>query len=272
MFLPVELSISDGLTLKVKAIPYIHIWTSTVEDMPGAWAKSSLPQDTIIWVSEELDQRDGLRWVRTGIKFMEICPNLAEIDKTTGNIFETSRWATFDHAFDLQDTQDDHGPVATLIRCERKPRWQGNEAPTRRRRAFSSSPPFGTPTLQRGMQMPHSSDTVVSIWSPSNWNYMVHKCPFDSSWRRCSRKLRYNGRMWRTCMTGRCQETLMEPSENQNDFISWFLRNEDYVYVAKRFAAKFCPEQMEVAERTLERATERARLARELRRAEDAEV
>ena len=60
----------------------------------------------------------------------------------------------------------------------------------------------------------------------------------------------------------------MDSPDEKRDFVSWFLREERHVDVAMRFAAKFCPELMGVVEKTLERATERARLAMGPRTAE----
>jgi len=64
----------------------------------------------------------------------------------------------------------------------------------------------------------------------------------------------------------RCQEESKTSPVEWGDFESWFLREERHAQVAKRYAAKFCPEQIDIANATLARVTVRAQLAMEPRR------
>jgi hypothetical protein len=65
-------------------------------------------------------------------------------------------------------------------------------------------------------------------------------------------------------MQGRCQEALVTSSMERGGFENWLLRDESRIDVATRYAAKFCPMQMGIIDATLDRATERFRLAAEL--------
>jgi hypothetical protein len=151
VFQPVELSLSSesALTLEVREVPYFHIWTSTPDGIPGAWPKSSSSHDIIIWIPGQSDERDGSRWVDTGVKFMETRPKRVETDKMTSDSRTTHCWAAYARVSDLQTTQDDHGLVATLIRREHRAQ---NEAPRRRRASSASALP--------GIPMPHEM-----LWS-----------------------------------------------------------------------------------------------------------
>jgi hypothetical protein len=77
-------------------------------------------------------------------------------------------------------------------------------------------------------------------------------------------------------MQGRCRGLEAPDEADEEDygttFEGWFLRSEDHVHVAKRYAQKFCPERMHIVEETLERATDRARLAMGPKRPEDAGI
>ena len=85
-------------------------------------------------------------------------------------------------------------------------------------------------------------------------------------------------------MLGRCQEDIVPfpwgeysgrcrtyPYHEGGDksFEGWFLQNEAYSNVAKRYAEKFCPERVYIIDRLQERVTQRARLGMSHERKDD---
>jgi hypothetical protein len=264
VFLPVKLSITGDsvLRLEVLQLPYLHTWTLRALSVPGAWSKSDTSLDTISWNPGELDEREGFRWVHTGIKLMKPNANRVGISNTFEAIDELAGGAADNQGLDLEGTQDDLGGVASIMRREHKTRWHRGEAPGCRRRASSNPPPMKKYLLFRNLLTAYR-DTIVHVRSPSGWEYRIHKCPLDSRWRRFSRGLP-DAHLLRACMQGRCQDTLVTSSMEWGGLESWFLRDESRIDVATRYAAKFCPRQINIVEATLDRATERSRLAAEL--------
>lgn len=264
VFLPVKLSIAEDsvLRLEVLELPYLHMWTLRALSVPGAWSTSDASLDTISWNPGELDEREGFRWVHTGIKLMKPNATRVGISGTFETIGELAGDAPDDQRLDLEGTQDDLGGVASIVWRERKTRWHPGETPSCRRRTSSNPPPMKK-YLLFGDLLSAYRDTIVHVRSPSGWKYRVHKCALDSRWRRCSHGLS-GAHLLRTCMQGRCQENLVAFSMEQGGLESWLLRDESRIDVATRYAAKFCPSQMSIIDATLDRATERSRLAAEL--------
>jgi hypothetical protein len=99
------------------------------------------------------------------------------------------------------------------------------------------------------------------VYLPSGWKFTLHKCPLDLRWHTRQVYIDFLD-FRRACMQGRCHELRYLDEENDaSSFEGWFVRNEHHVHVAKRYAQRFCPEQMHEVEVTLERVTDRARLA-----------
>jgi hypothetical protein len=264
VILPVKLSIADDsvLRLEVYELPYLHVWKSKALSVPGAWSTSDASLDTISWNPGELDEREGFRWVHIGIKLMKPHVNRVGISNTFEAIDVLAGGAADEQRLDLEGAQDDLGRVASMMLRERKTRWHRGDTPSCRRRTSSNPPPMKKYPLF-GDLLSAYRDTIVHVRSPSGWKYQVHKCALDSRWRRCSHDLS-GAHLLRTCMQGRCQENLVAFSMEQGGLESWLLRDESRIDVATRYAAKFCPSQMSIIDATLDRATERSRLAAEL--------
>jgi hypothetical protein len=263
VFLPVKLSIAQDSTLRLEVleIPYLHMWKSKALSLPGAWSTSDIPLDTISWNAGELDEREGFRWVHAGIKLIKPNPNRVGISNLSEETYGLNCDTAETQRRELEMTQDDLGAVAIMMCRERKTRYHRDEVPNRRRRAASNPPQLEKLLISGDLLGAYAANT--STRSPSGWKYRIHKCPLDSRWRRFSRGLT-DTHLLRECMQGRCQDALVTSSIERGGFESWFLRDESRIDVATRYAAKFCPKHMDIVDATLDRATERSRLAAEL--------
>jgi hypothetical protein len=252
------ISEQSTLLLEVKEFSRMDIWKEEAAKIPGAWPMSSTLPDTIIWHPEKKDSRAGMRWVRTGSVYRIYEEKTTEtIDKLRLMHNDLLNQAQRN---EMESTQDDHG-LTFLLLGQRRELCQQTGATTLNRRRASSCPP----SFRTFESHPKNDETTrdMMIFTPSACIFEIHKCPFDSRWRSRSSD-------WRSCMQGQCQESLGSRLRSQRDsFESWFLHNEAYSHVARRYAEKFCPERMHIVDRVHERATQRARLAMGPKRKED---
>lgn len=254
-YIPVRLLVSEHskLILEIKRVPSVRTWEATVQSAPGAWPIAAKLPDVIAWEPQEMDLRDGICWVP--VRDVPFTSEPYEIRPSESSKKDLHDSLQFDVGKEIQENQDDHGFVAR-IHSRGSTGWRQIGARLGHRRS-SSSPPslpkhgsflFGVPTAYE------------HITSGSGYHYKIHKCPLDAQWRICGDNLIYDG--WRRCMQGLCHEqTDTSDIWHELTFEGWFLRNEEYVHVAKRYAEKFCPERMDIVDVTLERVTERKRLA-----------
>jgi hypothetical protein len=264
---PARLFISEELKLavEIREIPCVTVFKAQATHMPGAWPTSPLFVDTIIWSPGEMDECYGFYWDALGTVAIHTKVGRNQIDGPS--ISGGSDELMYDSITDAERRrqtwqvlvgQDDHGLAARVLgRCT-KSCHSGHRA--------SSAPP-----LQDRRARPGDDWRDIWVHMPSGWIFRLHKCLLDSHWHKRSPDIAMLN-LRRDCMHGRCHEEPRYPDE-ENDaatFEGWFLRNEDHVHVAKRYAQKFCPEQMHVVEATLERANDRARLAMGPKRPEDA--
>jgi hypothetical protein len=269
-FVPRKLLVSEESTLLLEVIdfPYVDTWKEEATLTPGAWPISPTLPDTIMWYPEEGDNRDGMRWVWAGSVYMAPTSHERKLANTNQESQGTNDLLDKARRRELGSIQDDHGLVSLLL-GQREELYQKARGTPNRRRA-SSCPPF-LDTFEVSSGRRTYITRRMYIQTPSGCGFTIHKCPLDSRWRRCWRNTQ-----WRSCMRGQCQEDIMPfpwgeyhegfrrspPSWYEDDsFEGWFLRNEAYSHVARRYAEKFCPERMHIVDRVQERATQRALLA-----------
>jgi hypothetical protein len=251
------LSSDSTLALTIREIPCVTIWKAQATHVPGAWPASPLLADTIIWSPRVMDECYGFDWVASDT----VNVNTSSYTKAGNNEIDgpgmssDSDELVYDSIIDSERehsreprTQDDHGLVARVLYQETRYRHSG--------RRSSSAPP-----LQDRRARLKAEWTDITVAGPLGWVFTLHKCPLDSRWHKRSGYFNFfNYR--RNCLQGRCHELQYSGEENDAATIEgWLLRNEEHVHVVKRYAQKFCPELMHIVEATLERVTDRARLA-----------
>lgn len=258
--IPVKLFISKegNLGLEVRNFHTVHIYRETAASMPGAWPTTDTIPRAIIWAPQDMDKRLGYRWVHT--RTLQVCSapyqiQPSEMSKDTyrlQHLIDDITWHEF------RRCQDDIGMMATVLARDSHVRQQKGQKPSHRRSL--SSPPALSKDVE--LYRRHVNGSIYqSVTTPSRWTFGVHKCPIDGRWRMCSTGVDWgNLYLWRRCLQECCHEPV-RPWKHDCSFEGWFLRNEDHAHVARRYAEKFCPERMHIVEATLERTTERIRLA-----------
>jgi hypothetical protein len=266
----VKLSITKEFTLAAEILltSRVKVWKAQAIPVPGAWPTSPLCVDTISWTPSDMDKYDGFEWVSSGM--MKMKPRREQIDAlSVSDEFDELLNDSIKHAGLERSawvvTHDDQSPVARVLGQEMRMRHRVSWTHSRRR--APSAPPL------QGCRATREADwTDRVVYMSSGWRFRYHKCPLDSRWYKHSTSLPDR----RDCMQGRCRGLEAPDEADEEDygttFEGWFLRSEDHVHVAKRYAQKFCPERMHIVEETLERATDRARLAMGPKRPEDAGI
>lgn len=247
-FSPVELVALDGTKLAVRVVDIskVYVYKARPAHIPGAWPVSTKLPNTIIWSPGTSDEQDGFRWSCIGEMCMTSAAYLVQqtdSDETSGKSLwdiEMVQLGLFECA------HDDHGLKSKLFAeasCAGSRKTQANV-----HRRAASCPPDGM------RRQNHSFSRFVG----TSRRY-IHKCLLDARWHLSSSPTD----SWRTCMLGKCRPG----SASVRGFYWWensweymLFRNEDHVQVAKRFAARFCPENMDIVERTQAVSAERARL------------
>ena len=267
--IPVRLLVSEHseLILEMKDMPSVGTWEARVQSVPGAWPVDTQLPDVIAWAPQEMDSRDGLCWVparRVPIRSepYEVRPHSIS-KQDLHNSFRFDVWQ------EAETIQDDHGFIARILARD-STGWRRRDPIFGRRRSCSSPPS----SLKHASLLDRGTYTLDQYTtSSSERQYNVHKCPLDGQWRQCDQDITQHG--WRRCMHGLCDEGVdrveMFFDMHEHTFEGWFLRNEEYVHVAKRYAERFCPERMDVVDTTLERVTERKRLAMGPKRREESD-
>jgi hypothetical protein len=270
---PVKLFLKSDSTLAVtiREITCVTVWKAQATRVPGAWPASPLIVDTIVWLPGAMDESYGFEWAPSDTIEVNTKPGLNQIDAPdmssgSDELLDDSIIEAGRGPWDTTASQDDHGPVAIVLgremRFRQRVSWRHSD------RRAQSTPPVQDPSAKLG-----ADRTNRAVRMPSGWRFTLHKCPLDSRWHK--RSVHYDfSWYWRDCMHGRCHELPGYPDEKNDaaSFEGWFLRNEDHVDVAKRYAQQFCLEQMHIVEATLERAIDRARLAMGPKRPEDARM
>jgi hypothetical protein len=254
---PVKLLVSEASVLTVKTTKVTTIWICKPEaiQIPGAWPRTSMLPGTISWIPCELDENDEYRWVCT--ERIVLKPRHNEIDAINATDTSSYSYEWIDTGEESRVNQDDHGLVARLFAQERR-RRQRTSYTTSRRRAASTPPSL----LLRNRDGSDGYRLVYRrIFLASDMWFTIHKCPFDSRWHRIAEDVLWS-ELWRYCMQGYCRKWEYD-NESQYDlaFERWLLRDEANVQAAKRYVAKFCPEQMDIVDTTMLRVIERARSA-----------
>lgn len=273
---PRRLLVSEETTLLLEVIdlPSVDTWKEEAAPMPGTWPMTSALPDTIIWVPEDEDSRDGMCWVWGGCVYMTQTSHELATLETTRKPLGIDDLLYQARRREMQGIQDDHGLVSLCLGQRREPCQQADTMSNRRR--ASSSPPSLRFSEYQYPPERYLITQKINIHTPSGYRFATHKCPFDSRWRMCRKDQK-----WRSCMRGQCQEGLVPFTwgehpfgfrDQDGGFEGWFLSNEDYARVARRYAEKFCPERMHIVDRAQERATQRAQLAMGPRRKEDMAV
>jgi hypothetical protein len=257
------------LALEVALVVSVPVYKLQPSYVSGAWPltlPSHVP-DTIIWGPwPSLDELEYFRWVRgQAVKITSalyrIKPLLmADWKNDLEDSFRRSRREVFD------DSQDDHGILAGIITRELKAHQSRTDTKTythnhsRRRRAVSVP---GFKTIPKDENSTHQMICASTSYSVLR---TFHKCVFDSRW-----ALHHGS--FRRCMQGDTRDVLYnhifsaEPGESRWE--RWLLSSEDHVPQARRHAERLCPKKLHIVETTLERATDRARMAMGPKRLED---
>lgn len=250
-FYPTELVVlmNTELAIKIATAVKLALFETRALTVPGAWPVSSRLPNTIFWTPDDLDEKDGIRWTRTKREVLirsdpYLVPSGSSLPSDSSFTSVENMRATW---FRLpQGTQDDCGWLA-LIAMKAKDREQRGQRGYGRRRAASCPPIWNAATV--GMH-------YVQSWS--DWWCCLHKCPLDSRWSFYRLGLLEKISL-RRCMHGRCSEGYDKGWHLSWE--AWLLDSEEYTSVAKRFAARFHPDHMDLVETAQARATERARLA-----------
>jgi hypothetical protein len=265
---PKKLCITKDSTLAVEIleIPCVMVWRAQEKYIPGAWPIPHLFVDTIIWHPRAMEECDGFCWVISDR--IHIKPGRKQIDALgmSGGSDELVNDSIIGSELGHSESHDDHSPVAMVLGRETRSRQRVSWRHSSGLRT-SSAPPLHDHTARSEIDW-----TNRTIYMHSGWRFTAHKCPLDSRWYKRPLNFVYNN-FRRYCMQGRCRE--LQYSDEENDaatFEGWLLRNEDHVHVVKRYAQKFCPERMHIVEATLERVTDRARLAMGPKRPGDAGI
>jgi hypothetical protein len=250
------------LALEVVNVARVPIYTLQPRYVSGAWplALPSLLPDAITWDPWQCDEIDGFRWFHSGN--VKITSALYQVKATecrndSDQSFRQARQQLFDKS------QDDHGIYAGIITREAKAHQTRTDTKPRiytrtlRRRAVSV-PCFTT--------IPQDEQWTPYWTSRSGLYTCFHKCLFDSRWA-------HSHRSFRRCMQWHSRDVIskdihsVEPGEI--GWVRWLLSSEDHVPQARRYAERFCPNKLHKVEETLERATDRARMAMGPKRWED---
>jgi hypothetical protein len=267
---PAKLFLRSDSTLAViiRDIPCVTVWKARATHVPGAWPASPLIVDTIVWLPGATDESYGFEWAPSDTIEVNTKPGLNQIDAP--DMSSGSDELLHDLIIDAEPrhsrSHDDHGTVAMVlsheIRSRQQVSWRHSSGPR-----ASSAPPPQDYKARLGADW-----TNRAVYMPSGWRFTLHKCPLDLRWHKRSLCLSFSD-CRRDCMQERCHDLrISDREEYSNTFEWWFLRNEGHVHVAKRYAQKFCPEQLHIVEATLERVTDRARLAMGPKRPEDARM
>jgi hypothetical protein len=251
-FFPVGLEVSgeDRLSMRIQQIFEVMVWESIPAHVPGAWPMSpALPDppvwflqlpDTICWYPEEIDEQEGFCWISADTVSITTNSYLVEPPGDSSLIkfdFPFPWW----HGEHLRAVQDDRDlSLAT--------RTKDNGSTLYNRRRSASAPAMN--------RRPAAAVT--------RWNDKLHRCALNMRWET------YNSDVpsLRACLQGRCRGQTRQPSLS-DCYMTWeteLLKDERRVEVAKQFAQRFCPQHLDLAERTSSRAEERAKLGMRLAR------
>jgi len=248
-----EVSGQDRLTIRVKPAREVRVWKARPIQVPGEWPASPsspspvgrLPEipDTIIWVPEECDEREGFRWVVAGNVSITTPSYLVEPPGTIeyhelGSIDLSPPPRLDEYERPLYDVDFS---VVTMKNDE-----DFRQRSHVRRRSAS------TPTMGRRDRI-----GIDMLYFPGPWCGVVHKCAVDNRWKLSSLR----GLSLRDCMQGRCRDRTKMHPERDFTWETWLMTHEDHIEVAKRFALQFCPQYLDVVEMTSLKAAERAQLA-----------
>jgi hypothetical protein len=265
---PAKLLVSKDsvLTMETMKVAFIPVWEAIPTRIPGAWPMPSTLPSTISWTPDELDGSDNYRWVYIQTKSLKPKYNDRDVTDAVNTSYWICDWPVDSAGEESEANQDDHGLVARIFAQERSRKRHAGQITGRSRTASAPPPLKASRSLHRRWLMQRR------IALASGWDFYVHKCPLDSRWHRLARGVLWLDQ-WRYCMQGRCHEWKYD-DESQYDitFEGWLLRDEVNVQVAKRYAAKFCPERMDIVDAILSRVTERALLAMGPKRREDAKM
>lgn len=242
-FFPVSLEVSGErrLSMRVQHVFQVRVWKATPLHVPGAWpACPALPgppvwlpelPETICWDPEATDEQEGFRWILADTVSIKMDSYLVEPPGDSNMIkFDFPWYGDLRRA--VLDDRD--LPLATRI-------MDNGSGPYNRRRSASA------PVVNRRPQV-----------DVNRWNDIMHQCALSMRWETCS-LIRTS---LRACLQGRCRRQTRQPSLPywSRSWEAELLEDERHVQVAKRFAQRFCPEHLEVAERTSARVEERAKL------------
>lgn len=248
-----EVSGQDRLTIRVEAAFEVRVWKARPIQVPGEWpASPSSPSpvgrleeipETVMWVLEECDEREGFRWVVAGNVNITTPSYLAEPPGTIeyhelGSIDLSPPPRLDEYERPLYD--DD---FSVLMMKNDEDFRQRSHA---RRRSASA------PAVERRDRIGrHMLDF------PEPWRGSLHKCAVDERWKLSSIACP----SLRDCMQGRCRDRTKTHPDGDYTWETWLMTHEDHVEVAKRFARRLYPQHLDLVEMTSVRATERAQLA-----------
>jgi hypothetical protein len=247
----------DRLVAHVQFAFEVLLWKAMPIRVPGEWpASPSLPRpikvlpeipDTIIWIPEECDEREGFRWVVVGNLSITTLSYLVEPPGTTENHGKDSIDITPPPRLNnyRRSRYNDDFSVTTMEKDEEFRQRTETHAYTRRR---SASAPAVESSERVGRHM---------FDFPGPWYGSVHKCATDMRWKLSS--IRYPS--LRDCLQGRCRDRTKEHPHRNYGWETWLMTHEEHIQVAKRFAERFCPQRLYTVEMTSARALERAQLA-----------
>ena len=263
---PRMLAVVEGPRLVMYATTFVTItkWSRKRTHVPGSWSSDSphnTTLNTIIWTPQDEDQCEDFFWKETVTMDVESKPFLVEpssSDSLTAALLEARMEL-------IAGTQDDHGPVSSMITRETKLRQRKSRTSGRRRAA--SMPPSRTTwgnlahtrvkdssgNPLREMSAPFGNEKVLGVSRRS----VAHKCPFDGRWRTCGYTC--DEVSWRRCMRGDHGSLPGLTGFLYGELMPWELKlcqDEDHVEIAERYSRRFRPEWTSSMEDARQRAKE----------------
>jgi hypothetical protein len=240
------------LVLRVEHNFSVCTWKAESNHVPGEWPKAPSLPDTITWKPEKEDAQEGYHWVpvvTTDSRSFLVQPahlSTPTISPDNPGVVCPKSW-NLERSQLLDGIQDDHTFKAIMLTNQSEPR--------RRRQTYTRRRSASDPAIER--QHEGRDDNMII---PGPWRGHIHKCAFDLRWN--VRKSSFTSYPARHCVQGRCHQEIGSPSPWywRGTWEAELLGDERHVRVAGRFARRFCPEHLDIVDRTLARATERSRL------------
>lgn len=241
----------EGLYLLDDSSLGMRIWHETkiqtwkLRLPPGTWPPKKHMLDTICW---EPSSHERHLWRPHDVHVLP-SPSYDFRSQDLSDQGSLGGRSTHDHAKKLLlSTQDDHGPIADLLRrfllnleqqCmqDEKSQWQS----AAQQGSFMSPYPISNHEQEDVLRL-KGPDGVTGFGYGIHWFESIHRCLIDNKWKVIS-EWRISEDLYdrhKQCMDGACEEN--HPHWIWSDFwVVRLLEDKDTIDVAKRFISRFWP-------------------------------